>query len=69
MFLNYIKTLKSVAWQWWRMPSVPAEGGRGRGISEFEVSLVYSRSSRTARGNTEKPYLETKPNNTKLRPV
>ena len=39
-------------------------GGRGRQISEFEASLVYKMSSRTAR--TEKLYLEkTKQNKTK----
>jgi hypothetical protein len=38
-------------------------GGRGRRISEFKASLVYTVSSRTARA-TEKPCLEkpkTKP--------
>jgi hypothetical protein len=34
-------------------------GGRGR-QSEFEASLVYKVSSRTARGYTEKPCLEKK---------
>jgi hypothetical protein len=29
--------------------------GRGRQISEFEASLVYKVSSRTAQGYTEKP--------------
>jgi hypothetical protein len=33
-------------------------GGRGRRISEFEASLVYRVSSRTARATTEKPCLE-----------
>jgi hypothetical protein len=33
-------------------------GGRGRRISEFEASLVYKVSSKTARGYTEKPCLE-----------
>jgi hypothetical protein len=32
--------------------------GRGRWISEFEASLIYRVSSRTARTNTEKPCLE-----------
>jgi hypothetical protein len=32
--------------------------GRGRRISEFEASLVYKVSSRTARAIQEKPYLE-----------
>jgi hypothetical protein len=33
-------------------------GGRGRQISEFEASLVYRVSSKTARATTEKPCLE-----------
>jgi hypothetical protein len=41
---------------WWRRPLMHL-GGRGRRISEFEASLVYKVSSRTARA-TEKPYLE-----------
>jgi hypothetical protein len=35
-------------------------GGRGRQISEFEATLVYRVSSRTAEGYTEKPCLEKK---------
>jgi hypothetical protein len=31
------------------MPLIPALGGRGRQISEFQASLVYTGSSRTAR--------------------
>jgi hypothetical protein len=31
------------------MPLIPELGGRGRQISEFEDSLVYKVSSRTAR--------------------
>jgi hypothetical protein len=31
------------------MPLIPALWGRGRWISEFEASLVYKVSSRTAR--------------------
>jgi hypothetical protein len=34
--------------------------GRGRQISEFEASLVYKVSSRTAQGYTEKPCLRKK---------
>jgi hypothetical protein len=42
-------------------------GGRGRWISEFEASLVYRVSSRTARATQRNPDLEnqTKPNQTK----
>jgi hypothetical protein len=36
-------------------------GGRGRRISEFEASLVYRVSSRTARATQRNPVLE-KPN-------
>jgi hypothetical protein len=34
---------------WWRTPLIPALGGRGRKISEFEASLVYRVNSRTVR--------------------
>jgi hypothetical protein len=34
-------------------------GGRGRRISEFEASLVYSLSSRTARAAQRNPVLKT----------
>jgi hypothetical protein len=34
-------------------PSTP--GGRGRGISEFEASLVYKVSSRTAKATLRNP--------------
>jgi hypothetical protein len=40
-------------------------GGRSRQISDFEASLVYKLSSRTARAITEKPCLEKKQNKTK----
>jgi hypothetical protein len=43
-------------------------GGRGRQISEFEASLVYSVSSRTAKAIQRKPCLpvsKTKQNKTK----
>jgi hypothetical protein len=35
-------------------------GGRGRRISEFEASLVYRVSSRTARDTQRNPVLEKK---------
>jgi hypothetical protein len=35
-------------------------GGRGRWISEFEASLVYSLSSRTARTTQRNPVLKKK---------
>jgi hypothetical protein len=42
-------------------------GGRGRQISEFEASLVYRVSSRTARATQKNPVLKnkTKQNKTK----
>jgi hypothetical protein len=36
-------------------------GGRSRWISEFEASLVYKVSSRTARAIQRNPVLKTKP--------
>jgi hypothetical protein len=40
-------------------------GGRGRGISELEASLVYRVSSRTARATQRNPVSKTKQNKTK----
>jgi hypothetical protein len=40
-------------------------GGRGRRISEFEASLVYRVSSRTARATQRNPVSEKKQNKTK----
>jgi hypothetical protein len=40
-------------------------GGRGRRISEFEASLVYKVSSRTARAIQRNPVSKTKQNKTK----
>jgi hypothetical protein len=37
------------------MPLIPALGGRGRWISEFEASLVYRVSSWTARATQRNP--------------
>jgi hypothetical protein len=34
---------------WWHTPLIPELRGRGRQIFEFEASLVYRVSSRTAR--------------------
>ena len=46
------------------MPLIPALGRRGRRISEFEASLVYKVSSRTARATQKNP-VSTKQNKTK----
>jgi hypothetical protein len=44
------------------MPLIPAlRGGRGRQISEFEASLVYKVSSRTARAIQRNPVSKKKP--------
>jgi hypothetical protein len=40
-------------------------GGRGRPISEFEASLVYRVSSRTARATQRNPVSKTKKTNKK----
>jgi hypothetical protein len=37
------------------MPLIQLSGGRGRRISEFEASLVYKVSSRTARTTQRNP--------------
>jgi hypothetical protein len=45
---------------WWRTPLIPALGGKGRWTSEFEVSLVYKVSSRTARATQRNPVSKKK---------
>jgi hypothetical protein len=49
--LKATQLLRSKTWRWWHTPLIPelGRGGRGRRISEFEASLVYKLSSRTAR--------------------
>jgi hypothetical protein len=52
------------------MPLIQHSGGRGRQISEFEASLVYRVSSRTARATqrnpvSKKPKQKTKQTNKK----
>jgi hypothetical protein len=42
----------------WCTPLIPALRGRGRQISEFEVSLFYKVSSRTARAIQRNPVSE-----------
>jgi hypothetical protein len=55
--LTYIK---KIAQQWWRMSLIQHSGDRGRRISEFEASLVYRVSSRTARDMQRNPDLKNK---------
>ena len=38
-----------LSWAWWHMPLIPALGRQRQWVSEFEASLVYRVSSRTAR--------------------
>jgi hypothetical protein len=59
--LSFVFHLKSsgAGW-WWRTPLIPS-GGRGRRISEFETSLVYKVSSRTARDTQRNPLSPTFP--------
>jgi hypothetical protein len=45
------------------MPLIPALRGRGRWISEFEASLVYKVSSRTARAIQKNPVSKNKQTN------
>jgi hypothetical protein len=40
---------------WWCTPLIPALGRQRRWISEFEASLVYRGSSRTARATQRNP--------------
>jgi len=44
-----VHSVPDKARQWWCMPLIQHLGGRGRKISEFEDSLVYGVSSRTAK--------------------
>jgi hypothetical protein len=45
---------------WWCTPLIQHSGGRDRRISEFEASLVYKVSSRTARAIQRNPVSEKK---------
>jgi hypothetical protein len=55
--------------QWWHTPLIPALGRERQVISEFEASLVYRESSRTARATQRNPVskkkTKTKHNKTK----
>jgi hypothetical protein len=53
---RYVKKMSEAGW-WWRMPMIPALG-RQRQISEFEASLVYKVSAKTARGTQRNPVSE-----------
>ena len=52
---------------WWHTPLIPALGGRGRQISEFEAILVYKVSSRTARAIQRNPVSKKNKNKNKTK--
>ena len=49
--------------RWWHMPLIPVLGRQRQSISEFEASLVYWMSSRTARTTQKNPVLKNKQRN------
>jgi hypothetical protein len=51
------------------MPLIPALGGRDRQISEFEASLVYRMSSRTARATQRNPASKKQKQTNKITPT
>jgi hypothetical protein len=53
--------MKIYTWQWWHTPLIPALGRQSRWISEFEASLVYKMSSRTARAIQRNPVSKRNP--------
>jgi hypothetical protein len=64
--MSFICKTTILARKWGHRPLIPALGDRGRGISEFEDSLVYRLSSRTARDTQRNPVSQknkTKQNN------
>jgi hypothetical protein len=67
IFTCSIKRLWFYAKHNWHTPIIQHLGGRGRRISEFEASLVYRVSSRTARTTQRNPVSKnkTKQNKTK----
>jgi hypothetical protein len=51
------------------MPLIPALGGRGRRISEFQASLVYKVSFRTARATQRNPVSKKQTNKKKKQEI
>jgi hypothetical protein len=63
MFLKN-KKRGNCGWVWWHMPLIPVlRRQRGRQISEFEFSLDYKVSSRTARAKQRNPVSKNKETN------
>jgi hypothetical protein len=58
---NCLERIRSWAWR----PLIQHSGGRGRRISEFEASLIYKVSSRTARATQRNPVSKNKTKQTK----
>jgi hypothetical protein len=56
--VNIKKCMEKKCQVWWHMPLIPALGRR---ISEFEASLVYKVSSRTARRAIQRNPVSKKP--------
>jgi hypothetical protein len=54
------KITHSLKSHWQHTPLIPALGGRGSWIFEFEASLVYRESSRTAKATQRNPVLKIK---------
>jgi hypothetical protein len=46
--------------QWWRPPLIPALRRQRQADLEFDISLVYIMSSRTARATSKKPIFKNK---------
>jgi hypothetical protein len=55
-----------LARQWWRTPLIPALGRQRQADSEFEASLVYRVSSKTARATQKNPENPVWKNKTKI---
>jgi hypothetical protein len=62
---TYVLRLTTWSQEWWRISLIPALGRQRRQISEFEASLVYKVSSRTAWAIQRDPVLKKQTTTTK----
>jgi hypothetical protein len=62
------KKKKNKAGRWWPTPLITALGRQRQAISEFEASLVYKVSSRTARATQRNPVSKNKTKQNKTKP-